>query len=326
MALDGVPWALGGGAVVQMEVARTDTYASSSGRAGVVLPGDLRVRATSPTSTEEVVVDPGSAVIPCRSVGGAGQSYIGRNAPGDEERKEIAETTGSARSDLVVFLIKDPQFAPWQPYTETDDIENGPYQFIEVIQGVNPSTRYIEELTGQYTEWTAYALARIDIPAGTSAITDEMIKDLRELARPFSKRDVMQTPQGPVDEFCTSALPARWITPAEWDIRIPRQATTLNLRYDVLNAVQKIGNVFGNTEIRVEGLTVASAPYSVTWDGAEPRAHVHGVNEFAIPQAWRGTVRRFQLFGSKNGASPGHLTTDAQTRVALDAEFTERIS
>lgn len=168
MPLDTVPWAVKGGAVISAEVARSFAYAATSGASGVTQPSDLQVRSqTTPGST--VRVASGVAAIVNTYAGQFGQSYIVRNA--GEEDVTISATVGTARSDMLVLRIDDPQYGGSTP----PNVASGPYAKFAIISNVGSSA--VAPPAG--IAFPCIPLARIDIPANTGAIAQSMIFDLR---------------------------------------------------------------------------------------------------------------------------------------------------
>lgn len=185
--LEGVPWMISG-ADHSADVARVLAYAATAGTSGIISPGDLKV-VPSGTANMQVHMGVGAFAVVNKSGGVQSQSYVGRGTAVSDIT--VATTGSSARSDLVVVRVKDPQFAPYQGlYTNPTDIANGPYAFPEIIPGVAANTVRAEQLG---LPQSLYAVARIDVPANTtSGITSGMIKDLRQLVAPHSSRVLAQ--------------------------------------------------------------------------------------------------------------------------------------
>src|SRR5699024_922068 len=175
----GTPWAVGGGAQHEVEVARQQTHDSTGGAEGISLPGDLKVRPLATPGTK-VRVAPGGALLLNRYPGGAGQTYAVRN---DAEVEVSVTATGSSggRSDLVVARVLDPQYEG-QPPADPDEFD---YSMVEIVEGVSSSATSAEDAGLNYP---AVALARIDLPASTGTVEADHLTDLREMARPRSKR------------------------------------------------------------------------------------------------------------------------------------------
>lgn len=168
---DPKPWFIGlEGVEHSAEVARMLAWAATSGASGIVKPTDLEVRA-QPAPTTSVRIAPGGLVIESRYAGADQQSYIGR-AP-TETALEIPATGSSAGATrYVVVQILDPDY-PGGGVIPTNPNE-----------GVYVKPALVSSLSSSRTE---IPLARIEQPANTTAITGNMIKDLRSLAFPRFK-------------------------------------------------------------------------------------------------------------------------------------------
>jgi hypothetical protein len=178
VAFDGVPWAISG-SKLDTFVMREFANMATRGAAGIQLPGDGKVTALG-TPAGSVNIAPGGLVIPNvqAASAGRGESYVGRIA--SQTNIAVPPTSGAGRSDMIIATIRDPDFSPWSPYTLPNDILFGPYFYPERISGVSPTAT----LASQVVSYSAYALARIDIPPSTTNITNAMITDLRGLAQP----------------------------------------------------------------------------------------------------------------------------------------------
>ena len=178
MAMERVPYLVGGGFEHSAEVMRAMLAAATSGAEGIVNAGDFKVRPLSVPGTS-VRVAPGNALIRNSYGGGQAQTYACR--AGSETEVPI-EATGSAgaRTDLIVARIDDPTYqgGSFDPLT----FEAARF---EVIQGVPASTKTVAGLGLSYP---AIALARITLPASTGTVTAGMITDLRAVALPRKER------------------------------------------------------------------------------------------------------------------------------------------
>lgn len=294
MALDSVPWFVGGGAEHSPEVARTLAYAATGGKQGIISPGDLKVTATSvPGSTVQVSV--GSAVIPSRNPTGRNQSYIARMNTADTV--SIAATTSSGgRSDLVVIQIEDP-WVSGEPWQDPADPTVGPYVFTRVISNVPAGTTDLNQVSG-YSGRTAITLARIDIPASTGTITSAMIKDMRDLANPRTARQIVK---GSIDGTRVTLSAANW---QQWPIKpitgiqIPSWATHAVVRMDTT-----IRFVSGSAYANFQGFLGPNGQYDSTTLYADQLIDSTGTSGeyrqplalpsdgyWAIPSSIRGTT------------------------------------
>jgi hypothetical protein len=182
VAFETVPWAVGAGAELDAAVARAFVNAATQDTEGVNLPGNFKVSA---------LATPGMAV----SITGGGMTLRNRQRPGESyigvahsatQVPIAANSSGAIRRDLIVARVIDPDFSPWQPYTDPDAILNGPYFEPFVVSGVGAGVTTAE---GAGITYTAVPLARIDQPSGATSITSAMIVDLRRLARPRTDSD-----------------------------------------------------------------------------------------------------------------------------------------
>jgi hypothetical protein len=218
MALDPTPWVIAGGAQHSADLARALAFAATSGAEGVVLPDSLKVAAFA-TAGGGVDVGPGAGLLLNRSPGAAEQTYVVRNA--STTSVAIAPTgTGGGRSDLVIVRVKDPQYPPWPAPA---DPATAQYTEIFVVQGVPAGTTKASSLNLGYP---AIALARVDLPASTTNVTNAMIVDVRKVAQPRRER-MMMTAYPPVkDTLGAGSGPGfhNWPTHS-WNIDIPDWAT-----------------------------------------------------------------------------------------------------
>ncbi len=169
MAVDVVPWMVGDGAAHSEVTGRVLAHVATGGRQGVTKAGDLKVSAPS-TPTGKVSVVNGSASILNTYEADSNQSYTARNnGPVDVT---VSPTSGTARSDMLVLRIDDPNFGG----TPRADKAVGPYAMFAIISNVGSTAT---QAPGSVS-FPCIPLARIDIPVGTSAITNAMIVDLRK--------------------------------------------------------------------------------------------------------------------------------------------------
>lgn len=214
--LEAVPWMVDGGRHTA-DIGRTLAFAATQGSEGVVGPTDLKISATAGTADGQVHMDVGAAVIRNRSTNAKSQSYVTRALTASH--LDVGSTGASGRSDLVVVRIKDPQFPPWSPVA---DPTVGPYAFPEIIPGVSAGTTNAKQVAALASH-SAYAVARIDIPPNKSAITQDMIKDLRQLAQMQAHRSIeigAPTPESylnsPLGRIWPDYRPQFWVP--EWAV------------------------------------------------------------------------------------------------------------
>lgn len=225
-----VPWVISDVDEVPLEVARLLAYISVAGKEGIVGPGDLLVRATAVPGTN-VRIAPGSFAALNRFVGASQQSYLGQNDA--EITHPITQTGGAPRSDLLYVRINDSG----QTGGGTSGVAT-----IEVVEDVDPATT---ELSQVLSGVAGIALARIDMPASTSTVSQGYIKDLRKLVAPrreehmrIANYDDVSTP----DSLSSSSY-ITWPSAANWTIDIPSWA----VRAQIVAWVSGYKVVQGNT-------------------------------------------------------------------------------
>lgn len=308
------PWFIGGGAEHTAALARVLAYVASGGSEGVVQPGDLKVRQTGSPSGS-VQIDPGAALILNRSGGGSNQAYAGYNPTADSVAIGATSTTGG-RSDLVIARVEDPEFSPWQ---RPADMKTGQFIFTRVIPNVPAGTVSAEELNLGYS---ALALARIDIPTATTAITDAMIKDVRTLVRPRRETQIFNAYPAAANDLTatSSSSPQVWPAAANTSVRIPKWATRAQIRLDLAGVLAITGPTNGGVGVRLGALAVQNSAFNMPQND---RGVIVAAGAVSIPAGMRGTTVGLQATGYRNTSEAGTLRADAGTSTFITIEFIE---
>lgn len=336
MTWDAVPWFVGGGAQHSPEVARLLAYAATNGAEGIVSPGDLKVTATTVPSGS-INVSTGECLIRNRAQGGAAQTYVGRNPT--QDTVSVAATGSTTRSDLVIAQIEDP-FMPGEPWQEPEDVLNGPYIFTRVIPNVPPWATKVQDISG-FAGRSAITLARIDIPANTGAITDDMIVDLRQVALPRQKRQMFVHSISQEAEL-KSTTDVQWFSD-EIAVDIPEWATSCQMIV-MINPAYQIGpnsqsqllasvlphfcEVGGfRTAVDINstawaGNGATTPPIIMKWDSIEDP------NKRAPLRARAGTTQNVSIWGRKEqviGTDTGWLAVHnaGRSMLTVDVQFSE---
>lgn len=350
MTFSGVPWVVGGGAVVPEAVARMIPYFMFNKTEGVLGATDLEVKPLS-TPGNSVRVSPGGFVILGRGTGQFYEAYMGKN-PDDHVVAVSPNNTGSLRSDLLVARVIDPYIAgsPWNIPTNRAD---GPYVEPFIIQGVPSTTRTVKSLGNN---WSAIDLARIDIPANTATITSGMIVSLRSRvsaapqqipppSAPAPVPDVNIYIDNPENEFFTlipgptteQTLPTAqqniwraWPAAAEVVVPIPTWATTMDAQFTLWNTMVD-DDVWGETRIEVGGgeLYSGSTVYDFNKSTGWERIQVIAGGRMAIPSSMRGKNKRFRVNARSLDVSSNHtgtLKVDRGSLIRLEITFKEQVS
>lgn len=321
MAFDTVPWAIGGGATLDEGIGRMIPYFMFQGQEGVLGALDLEVKALA-TPGGSIRVSPGGFVILGRYSGQLYEAYLGRNKS-DHVVAVDPNNTASARSDLVIARIPDP-YVPGSPFPAPPSPATGVFAEPYIIKGVPSTTRNLAQIGNS---WSAIPIARIDIPALTSTITQAMIVSLRTKcgspplpASPppqvividqdgpenpeylFSK--IILGPASSQNHSKTSTVYQTWPTATSWNVPIPKWASSMDVMLSLYN-VRLDGDTFGKirTEIGTAELYTNESEYNQNYHGGPGDEVTHiisGHGGLAIPTALKGKVKRFRL-NVKNG-------------------------
>lgn len=322
MTLEQTPWMIGGGAVHSAAIARQVSYAATNGNRGVVALNDMKVRAqTTPGSS--VLAGPGSAVVLGTYPGQTGQSYVSRNV--GDEAVAIPATAASARADLIILTIDDPEYSGATPANP----QNYAYAKFERVANVAASaTSAPSSVTKPHI-----VLARVNVPANTGAVTNAMITDLRRVANPRTKR-VVKAVSGPaVAEVLTQTAGSgeTWPDNANWLVEVPEWA----------NRVKAIGHWAGvdapgvggganfdaTVSVNIGTLQVAATFLDRPATADRARLATTAGEDTAIPALMRGSTETVAFRGVLRGTSSAAARpkVDAASRFVIDLEFTEEL-
>lgn len=328
MAMERVPYLVGGGFEHSAEVMRAALAASTSGAEGLVSPGDFKVTPTSVPGTS-VAVAPGNALIRNSYGGGSAQTYAVR-APSQTELPIQATGSAGARTDLIIARVDDPTYAGGAFDATTFEAAK-----FEVIRGVPASTRAAAQLGLSYP---AIALARVALPASTGTVTAGMITDLRKLAQPRKERHLFVHPLVQGDGVRRLASEDEtgqyWPDVTAWRVEVPDWAQRVRMvaQWGGVSLLAAGGNSYGRLWVRLgsteDGAGVNSQETSwdlpsnlvgnvrEAWMGGDDRAVPAALRGREIPVGLRGRVR-----GADTAASKPQL--DSVSVVSLDLEFYE---
>lgn len=290
---------------------------------GIVEMGDLRVAAKD-TPGPAVTVKDGACVAAGAETLWQG-SYYGYNL-GDED-VQISPTGGTARSDLIYARVEDPTISssPWD-HTGPDD----QLWYLRVASGVSSSAKTIP------VGYTGVALARVDIPANTTNITQAMITDLRQMVDPRSLVKVF-TKQGEwggtddnqnyIDFVGGKITYSAWPHDGTFDVDIPEWASTVKVIYtwDQVQFLEGASVGSGQTKnadgsLRVTLGSLATDPVRYLTSANTPnynRFPVGSADTLAIPAAMRGTTQTLTMQGKATANSAG---TDRATTGGLQCD------
>lgn len=312
------------------ELLRAFAYAATGGREGIVVSSDCRVAPLGEPGPQ-VTAAAGALSMRNRSAGAVDQSYIAFNRA--LSYLDVAPTGGSARSDLVIVRAKDPQYSPWKSIVGTEDPAT--FQYVEplIIQNVPVTTTSAAQLNLGYS---AYALARLDIPAGTTNIDVNMIKDLRTLIQPAHDPNeartvrVWQPPSAPLELLGVQTGARIWFPKTNELIACPLWATRMTLTVSMNGLLFRGSPCRGNIQAEYgwnsDDTLLATQPVGFHHDAPyDSRQTIVAAQTFKVPASFRGKahyVRTGGIFDSSSQAG-AKVIQDAWSTIIVDCQFEE---
>lgn len=308
------PWVISGVTEVPLDVARVMAYAATGGAEGVIGAADLEVRQLA-TAGGSIRVLGGAFVALNRYASGSSQSYIGYNV--GEATVAVSPNTGSTtRYDLVYAHITDPG-------QSGGGSTAAPVETRIIQSGVTVNTTQLNQVAG-YANTAGYALARLAIPANTSAITQAMITDLRGVAQARRQTEVLVTNLTGATSNQASGTWNLFPNQATWDVTIPSWAT----RMSVVAQVQGIeitgtsGQGFaGKFRVKAASQLSPETEFNLAiTSGTKDTAGTLVAGDLPVTKATRGTSQVFRLEAIKSSGA-AELKANAGTVIVLQVTF-----
>jgi hypothetical protein len=346
VTLTAAPWALDG-ARTPASVARLGARAAVK-QSGIINPGDMKVLQLS-TPGDGVRISSGGAVLENRYEADVNQAYVveatSEEILGADDNFSGIIGNGSAQSHLICVTIGDPNYSvaghPWLTTTMQDDLAADPnlaldFQYVRawVIKNVPAGTVRVEDLPAP-PAYPCYALARIDVPAGSGSVTSGMIVDLREVVNPRTKIVQNNVGVSTPDTLSVAAdyVYETWPDNSEFSAYVPKWATKVYVQA-YINGFTQGSDSSVDAAMRVAmrtsgGAFVAACQQSLYY--ADPAYLPKGTDKIvnisgpiAIPLANRGTTCKFSTEATL--ASPTMNTrvgTTTRTSTGITLRFVE---
>ncbi|WP_399559296.1 hypothetical protein OH809_45110 (plasmid) [Streptomyces sp. NBC_00873] len=225
----------------------------------------------------------------------------------------IAATGGSARSDMVILRVEDPEYeGSLNPVVDQ-------VAYFQVISGVSASATTIPD--GR----TGIPLARIDITASTSTITTAMIKDLRKVANPRRDRQLFtHSPTSDSALIGASTAYSYFSTEPGWNLAVPDWATQAKLRVDVSPVRYSVANFTGALQATF-GSSLTLQPISLDDNQGTGVRKLPAIvaDTLTIPAAYRGTTQLLRAQANGAAGNTGRINVSNFTTFVYDVEFVE---
>ena len=279
------------------------------GAEGVTEGDDLKVTQRG-TPGAGVTISDGSGVVKGRVSTFQGHYSVCNQGSDD---LDIAATGGSVRSDMVILRVEDPE------YEGTLDPEVDEVCYFQVISNVSSSATAIPD--GR----TGIPLARIDIPASTSTITNAMIHDIRKVANP--RRDRTRSLDSP-PALTEDSGDGNWRTlggaSAPWSVPVPDWATKVIVSIDVAGLRLSTDPILGQIRFLL-GASLTGQAVNLDDDGTNVRRiAAMTADTLTLPSSgYRGTTQTLTpQFVGQTGEG-GKIGWDSATTLLADVEFLE---
>ncbi|MQY11464.1 hypothetical protein SRB5_15820 [Streptomyces sp. RB5] len=295
------------GAVHSARIMRMMARNLASANQGIVEGNDLKAR-QMPTPGAGVAIGDGAAIVTGATSASQG-SYTLFNV--GAANVPIAATGASARSDLVILRVQDPE------YEGTRDPAADDIGFFEVIPGVSSTT------TKPPAGYTAIPLARVAIPANTATITDSMITDLRVIANPRRERRLHTAFPATLSSYTYSDnLYRNWPSQAAWQIPIPVWATYAKAVVTIAGLRESNGDTFGYMQTVLGTDKGEDTCIDDDQGNYIRRRTVVIADNIPVSAAQRGTTQTLRI-QTRLRSETGDIHVDGGTSLICDIEFTE---
>ena len=290
--------------------------------------GDMYVSANT-TPNSGINIAAGSCVVNGIEVANQG-SYFGENV-GTDTSLTISSTGTSARSDMIVARAEDWTFSG-SPWTKPN---NSQVVFPRVISNVGSGV-----IAAPASAGSCVPLARIDIPANTSAITQGMITDLRYMVQPRTQPYAWMLDgnangggtvgNGTAGSFTT--FPASGVVAVQipiWAVAIRLSASWGNVMYSV-KGTSGVGNAGIQFRLIMGSYTSPVVNFTTNYAAGDAIGGRHTINlvagsctTYAIPLAMRGTTQYLYAQAAPISGYNGRMACDSASTVSVDWQFYE---
>lgn len=214
MTFDTAAWAIDG-PLLSSALARRAEYAAVGGAQGIVNRDDLKVTQLG-VPGQGLLIAAGVGLVTNGYQTSPNETYVVSNPSVHTiGSSEMPAANPSAKSYIIAIVVGDPDFSqsghPWMGAGDPPPGSETTFNYVRpTIIPVASSS-----VVGLSVNYPALAIARIDIPANTTTITNAMITDLRKLARPRQEQQIFVSPSGTWTDAAPSRI-ASGSTYADW--------------------------------------------------------------------------------------------------------------
>jgi hypothetical protein len=276
-----------------------------------------------------VQVLPGTCAIKNRADTARDEMFVGR-LYGEADKVTLPATDSSGgKSYLIVARVENPYEG--DSYDPPEDPAKGPYIFTRVLGPQDGVTSTTTDAAALGLPDSMIALARIDLPASTGAITQGMIIDLRKLARVLTQHDYVVIAPTSTSAVSSTAYTKWGGAEVQLVTTVPAWATHVKLRAIVGGATHGgsgASNVYGKLRVKLTSgtttLTSEDTSYNLSAPGGADQSTVmFGSQPLAIPSGMLGKSVSITLEGNRSsGSSTGDtLSMTSGAMLSIEADF-----
>jgi hypothetical protein len=319
MTFETSAWAIDG-ALLTSSLARRAEFAAVGDAQGVVNKDDLKVTELDVPGVG-VLIGGGVGLIRNDYQDVPNETYVVSNTE-EHMFPDMPGANVAATSWILAVVVGDPAFDQvGHPWMGSDDPPVGQEQTFDYVR---PTLIQVgsSSVTTLDVAYPALVLARIDIPANATTITNAMITDLRTLARPRQSQEIFVSPANVWPSSAPEYIPAgstfgNWGHPTWFPtVKVPTWATRAIIVAS-MNGVRvkdTTVNITGYVRLQVGSVSGDSAIFDLESDASQSvkRINLQVGGEYDVSSV-AGTTVNLLIEGYQN--SPAAPTTNQKLRL-----------
>lgn len=333
MTFENAAWAIDG-AIMSSALARREAYSSTGGE-GVVLANDLKVTQLS-TPGVGVQIAAGVARILNRYQATINEVYVASNPTSYIiPAGEMPASNPSAKAYILAVVIGDPEFSqvghPWMLASDPPAGEETTFEYVRpTLIEVSAGATSIPGAAYPYL-----ALARINIPANTTTITNAMITDLRKLANPRQYQRMFASPgsaYGTVRYMAAGSSYGNWSGDSgggyfpNIDVPVWAKRAVVSGRVNGATIVDADPSTAGNLRFQLGAVLGPDVSWNTANVSGPYRLNLETAGEFDVTSV-AGTNVTLLIEGRQTNpvgpTTPERIRLDSGSQVVFDVRFFE---
>lgn len=327
-------WAIDG-ALLNSSLARRAEFAATGGAEGIVSRGDLAVTQLAVPGVG-ILIGAGTGLVLNRYQTTPNETYVVSNPDAHTVLPaDMPASNPAAKSYIVAVVVGDPDFSqashPWMGAGDPPAGTETTFAYVRptLVEVANNT------VTTLPAGFPGLVLARIDVPANTTTITNSMITDLRKLARPRQEQQIFVSGSGTWDNTTKSIDIPSGSAYADWGqgqfsptVKVPSWAKRAIIVASINGVVllDTSANVSGSVRVRLGTVNGPATVFDFPVGAGAVRTNLQTGGEFDVTGV-AGTYQFLALQGFENvPAAPGtnqKLKLRNGTQAIIDVRFFE---